>query len=131
MLNNKSMTKAIEDHFKDQIPKDIEKLARLMYWDLVFGPLTGCDECGVDYLDDCTCEIKYPGFTSATNTVSEWISENVHTLYFEEWSGCVSSTLPTYEDEEGNVSEGEDVYILEKRDIVRMLFSKEIVEYVT
>jgi hypothetical protein len=120
--------KAIEAHVSP--PPEIEKLGRLASWDLLCGPLNFCEECGADRLSDCTCSIKYPGFEKACAQVAEWSSE-LSTLYYEIDSDFLSENEPEgFEDEEsGDWVEPEPYYTIDRKDIVRAVFGKDLAEY--
>jgi len=137
---DKNISKAVREFFKESMPAEVEKMARLAGWDLYSGPMTYCEECGVDDLSDCSCEIKYPGFQEAVGIVAEWVDDNVHTLYVEEDSGCVMTREPEGEwlneeceecdEEDGGVyHEPMPYYQLERADIVKILFDPELASY--
>jgi hypothetical protein len=137
-----TISKAISQHFKDEIPADVEKQGRIAGWDLWNGPITFCEECGADHLPDCTCEIKYKGFQAACKVVSDWLDDNASTLYVCLDSGIVSDKEPEGEwlDEDGEPcdSDAEGAIYSEpmpyaevsRDDIVAILFDKELKGYV-
>lgn len=126
---------AIEAKFKPEIPNDIATFARLATWDLHYGPVTYCEECGAESLDECQCVVKFPGFSEATRAIARWAQANLPgTLYYDpEWDGLMDSE-PEGETVEGDEGEEEYVepepyYTVERREIIAAVFGSTLAEY--
>lgn len=121
-------------------PSDrVKRLGNLIYWDLHFGPITGCDECGADYTSECTCEIKWPGFVEACKEVREW-AEELPTLFYTEDTDEVSLIEPnggdlSCEDEDHEhlndcYDEPMPYWEVGRNEIIRYYFGSYVSEYV-
>jgi hypothetical protein len=136
----KKLNKIINTYFSDKMPENVKRLGNLIYWDLMFGPLQGCDVCGADTCDDCLCATPWPGFTTATKLVSDWLDDQPSELWIDlnfdgvmesepqpeylssdcEERGCDPYLEPDYE----------NVYYVDRKEIVAALFGKEVVGYI-
>lgn len=109
-----------------QVPDDIKTLGRLASWDLLCGPLTFCETCGVDSLNECKCAIKYPGFSAAANKIGDWVDDNVTDLYVDV-GGYVTSQEPDCTSEDGVYLDPDDFWtFLDKTKVTEILFSREL-----
>jgi len=140
----KAARKAVAEHFADLMPKRVEKLARLCYWDLMFGPLQECEDCGANVWE-CSCAVKWPGFENASIEVSDWAREHVPgQMFYDADVDYLSTNEPesTYEcgacagdgcedcDGHGRLPEYlEETYVLDRREVLALLFGKELVNY--
>src|SRR5271168_2825652 len=129
-MNEKAMHKAVMEHFKPLMPADVEKQGRLANWDLWSGPINFCEECGADHLEDCSCEVVYAGFTKACGIVSDWLDENVNTLYWLVDCENLSTEEPQGEEIDGEYCEPEGYYVIDRKDVVNILFGKDLNGYV-
>lgn len=136
--------KAVFTYIKEnvKIPDNVKRMASLASWDLWYGPLTYCETCGADHLDDCECgDLKYPGFEAACAIVSEWADENIESLYVEDYSDYVLTKEPQGRwensegdecdkfDEDAHYVEPEQYYFFERSDILKIIFDKELISY--
>lgn len=125
-MNRKAMNEAVREHFLPLMPERIAVLGAKAVWDLYYGPIRGCDRCGADSNAECTCEIKWLGFATATAEVTEWCASVVGDVWYNgEW-GEVRDSEPCDSDYE----DSELWYKLEARDVKGILFDKELAGYV-
>lgn len=106
------------------------RMATLLYWDLYYGPLTYCETCGVDHLDDCTCgDLKYPGFVMALDILAE--VEIPGDLWIDTFAGCVETREPEgfYDGDEYIEPNYEDYWHLDAKEIKRRIFGKEVADH--
>lgn len=105
-----SSDKAVAKYVSDLMPEDVKKAKAAAMHNLYYGP-GGDDE-------------DAPGYTTALNTMREWIDDEMpQTLYYEDWSGEVLEDEPEgFEDEEGQWIEPEDYRMYDRREIKRIVF---------
>lgn len=132
-----SLKKPVREFYK--LPEEVTRLANLASWDLWNGPIGPCD----DYEDGK----PYPGFSEACDVVSEWASDNLSDpLYVDDDCGMALESNPfddpcNWEYELDNpddaISSGlnavyigsKNVYELERKEQLQILFGKELAEY--
>lgn len=113
-----------EIHRAYPVRPDINRLANLCTFDLVWGPIGPVDDNGK----------RWPGFVASTEIIENWFDRNVpSTLYVSEW-GDVTDTEPEpyFDDDTEEWIEPfyEDWTRLESKEIKAVLFGKYLAEYV-
>ncbi len=123
------INKAASRYLKEILDERTQKLGTLAWHDLVYGPVTYCEDCGEDCLSDCTCAIKYPGFSAAVDEIRNALPS---ALYVEADTDFVSENEPQgYEDEEtGEWREPEPYYCLDRKGVVAAAFGSDLAAYV-
>jgi hypothetical protein len=104
---------------------DINRLANLCTFDLVWGPVGPTDDNGK----------RWPGFSASTGIIADWFDRNVpSTLYVSDWGDVTDTEPEPFEDDEtGELIEPcyEDWTRLEAKDIKTILFGKYLADYVS
>lgn len=120
--------KVVKDYVFSLLDEKLQRYARLAWWDLWYGPMTYCEDCGSDSLSDCKCEFPYPGFQVATEEIASAL--DVGDLWVE--GDCVMTSEPDQyvEDDDGNMVEAhlEDTYYYPRKEVLRIAFS-EVADY--
>ena len=118
--------------FRAKMTEEIQRLSTLAYDDLYSGPLQGCDVCGADHCCDCSCAVKWPGFSDAIDKVGAWASEM---LPSEIWVDIDCEYISEYEPQ-GEEIDGEwqepdldSTYHVTLKEIKRAIFG-EVAEYI-
>jgi hypothetical protein len=150
---DKRIHNVVYKHFEDLMDERIKKFKAFAHADLWFGPINGCDRCGADSNDECTCEHVYQGFENALDELKEWSSENIHKVWVDiqceeiitsepEASECeeckgigtvnkVDDNPCEYCDGNGSIEPyWEDFYCYDTPDVKAIVFGKELAEYV-
>ena len=118
-----SFTDTAEDdvvkYFRGKIPNDIKKLIRQAKYSLYYGP---------DVPDE-----DWPGWSTATEKISEWMNNNLEDVYYDVQSGNVqtSEPQPEVDEETGETYDiyPEDWYHYESNDVKKLLLG-ELASYV-
>lgn len=117
----KEITNAVHEHYAPHVSKRIQRLGSLAFWDLYYGPLDGCDECGANRLSECSCDVKWPGFSQACDELKAWCDEHVTDMFYDGQTGMLIDTL----DEEML----DELLMLSAREVKSYLFDKEVAKY--
>jgi hypothetical protein len=116
-MNQDDLHSAVENHFK--VPARIQKLINQASYDLYFGPIG---------------EEDYPGFTSATDEISDWMNDNVYDVWYDDFSGGLYDTEPEgwEDDETGEWIEPEwsEIYSIDVNEVKAILTGDELAKYV-
>jgi hypothetical protein len=142
MSYQKTLQEWAQEWKQEHLSEDVKKLIAQANFDLWYGSsgLEGEDE-----------EDPYPGFTTATETISDALEDMPSSLYIDEQSDYVSDSEPegdkcegcegmgTYDDEEESKCldcngtgyiEPEPYYLVERSDIRAALLGKELAPYI-
>lgn len=119
----------VKAYVLEQLTPRTRRLAQLAWWDLYYGPLTSCDVCGVDHLDECRCEHRWPGFESATKEISKEL-DDLGDLWVDIDCDHVTDREPQGEEIDGEWCEPfwEEIYHYTRRDALRAVFG-ELADY--
>lgn len=93
---------------RETMPDDIRRLVNMARFDLFYGPCS---------------EEDWPGFTSATDQIREWLGDNLPVLY---WYDDADEIIDYREDCET----GEEYPEISRRDLVSAIVGRELSEYV-
>ena len=115
----KQIAEACRDQYLKGAPERIKRFLRLAWWDLNYGPVTFCEDCGADRLSDCTCENPYPGWETALDEIKAWSDDLPSEAFFDSQCGQIqdSEPEPWTDEETGEVVEPfwEDFYKVNPR----------------
>jgi hypothetical protein len=113
-----------------EVPEDIRRLANLATQDLYEGPLYFDDEGDLTSCFDP--HMSHPfDFAQAVMELSDWVGDNISTMYYDPHSGDLMEKEPQgEEDEDGNWIDPYPYYEIHTTDIVKILFGRELAAHI-
>ena len=123
--------KILAAHYEALMPDEITRLITLASYDLYFGPLVGCNVCGVDSTHDCTCAVRWQGFSDAIGKLRAWAEEHLPSeVWVDMDCGSVSESEPQGEEIDGEWQEPftENTVYFDCKGIKQAVFGK-LAEY--
>jgi hypothetical protein len=117
MNTRKKVAELVRGYVRANMPEDLRRLSRLARFDVE----------GWLYAEQDDCEAPYPGFETAIDTVKAWLRDNVASeLWVDLDCEMVFDRAPEgyYDGDEWIEPRTEDVYQVERRDIMRAAFGE-------
>lgn len=119
---------AIFDYLAPRLTPTVERLSAVLNTDLYAGPVyIGPDGEECSWGDEGARQFD---FHRAVGILSLWCDRNIPlSLYVEDWCGIPQEDEPQGYEEEGEWVEPESYWVFERKDLLRVLFGKELAQY--